>query len=134
MKSEGIGEPEIDSYSVAMGKLNSYTSIELRVNMSYDSRNIINRFLQLNRLNTSINHLPTVIEPFQMYPPNLIQKNRYRLASGGILNKIPDLPSTSTMGTELLDDLRNRQEEFLKRIRKYPQNTKMHDSRYETEK
>ena len=117
-----------------MGKLNSYTSIDLRVNMSYDSRNIINRFLQLNRLNTSINHLPTVIEPFQMYPPNLIQKNRYRLASGGILNKIPDLPSTSTMGTELLDDLRNRQEEFLKRIRKYPQNTKMHDSRYETEK
>ena len=117
-----------------MGKLNSYTSIELRVNMSYDSRNIINRFLQLNRLNTSINHLPIVIEPFQMYPPNLIQKNRYRLASGGILNKIPDLPSTSTMGTELLDDLRNRQEEFLKRISKYPQNTMMRDSRYETEK
>jgi hypothetical protein len=117
-----------------MGKLNSYTSIELRVNMSYDSRNIINRFLQLNRLNTSINHLPTVIEPFQMYPPNLIQKNRYRLASGGILNKIPDLPSTSTMGTELLDNLRNRQEKVLKRIRKYPQNTMMDDSRHETEK
>jgi hypothetical protein len=101
--------------------------------MSYDSRNIINMFLRLNRLNTSLNHLPTVIEPFQIYPPNLIQKNRFRLASGGILNKIPDLPSTSTMGTELLDDLRNRQEEFLKRIRKYPQNTKMHDSQYETE-
>ena len=117
-----------------MGKLNSYTSIELRVSMSYDSRNIINRFLQLNRLNSSINHLPTVIDPFQMYPPNLIQKNRNRLASGGIINKIPDLPGTSSMGTELLDDLRIRQEEFLKRIRKHPENTMMDNSQYETEK
>ena len=116
-----------------MGKLNSYTSIELRVSMSYDSRNIINRFLQLNRLNSSINHLPTVIEPFQIYPPSLTQKNRNRLDSGGILNKIPDLPITS-MGTELLDDLRIRQEEFLKRIRKHPENTIMHNSQYETEK
>jgi hypothetical protein len=117
-----------------MGKLNSYTSIELRVSMSYDSRNIINRFLQLNRLNSSINHLPTVIEPFQMYPPSLIQKNRNRLASGGIVNKIPDLPSPSSMGTELLDDLGIRQEEFLKKIRKYPQNLRMYNSQHETEK
>lgn len=118
-----------------MGKLNSYTSIELRVSMSYDSRNIINRFLQLNRLNSSLNHLPTVIDPFQMYPPSLIQKNRNRLASGGIVNKIPDLPGTSSMGTELLDDLRTRQEEFLKRIRKLPENTMMHNSQYdETDK
>jgi hypothetical protein len=51
------------------------------------------------------------------------------LASGGIANKIPDLPSTS-MGTELLDDLRIRQEEFLKRIRKHPENTMMHNSQY----
>lgn len=117
-----------------MGKLNSYTSIELRVSMSYDSRNIINRFLQLNRLNSSINHLPNIIDPFQMYPPSLIQKNRNKLASGGIINKIPDLPSTSSMGTELLDDLLIRQEEFLKRIRKDPQNLMMHNSQHETEK
>lgn len=78
--------------------------------------------------------MPTVIEPFQMYPPSLIQKNRNRLASGGIVNKIPDLPSTSSMGTELLDDLRIRQEEFLKRIRKHPENMMMHNSQYETEK
>ena len=68
-----------------------------------------------------------------MYPPSLIQKNRNRLASGSIVNKIPDLPSTSSMGTELLDDLRIRQEEFLKKIRKHPQNLTMHNSQYETE-
>jgi hypothetical protein len=55
------------------------------------------------------------------------------LAPGGILNKIPDLPITS-MGTELLDDLRIRQEEFLKRIRKHPENTIIFNSQYETEK
>ena len=76
--------------------------------------------------------MPTVIEPFQMYRPSLTQKNRNRLDSGGILNKIPDLPITS-MGTELLDDLRIRQEEFLKRIRKHPQDLKMHKSEYENE-
>ncbi len=117
-----------------MSKLNSYTSIELRLSMSYDSKNIINRFLQLNRLNSSINHLPTIIDPFQMYPPSLMQKNRNRLASGGIINKIPDLPSASSMGTELFDDLRIRQEEFLKRIRKHPQNQMMNNSQHETEK
>jgi hypothetical protein len=101
--------------------------------MTYDSRNIINRFLQLNRLNSSINHLPTAIEPFQIYPPSLTQNNRNRLAPGGILNKIPDLPITS-MGTELLDDLRIRQEEFLKKIRKHPENTIKHNSQYEIEK
>ena len=119
---------------MATGKLNSYTSIELRVSMSYDSRNIINRFLQLNRLNSSINHLPTVIDPFQMYPSGIIQNNRNRLASGAVVNKIRDLPSNSSMGTELLYDLRIRQEEFLKRIRKHPQNSMMHNSQYETEK
>lgn len=102
--------------------------------MSYDSRNIINRFLQLNRLNSSINHLPTVIDTFQIYPPGIIQNNRNRMASEGIVNKIPDLPSTSSMGTELLDDLQIRQEAFLKRIRKHPQNTIMHNSQYETGK
>lgn len=68
-----------------------------------------------------------------MYPPSLMQKNRNRLASGGIINKIPDLPGTSSMGTELLDDLRIRQEEFLKRIRKHPQNLMMNNSQHETE-
>lgn len=102
--------------------------------MSYDSRNIINRFLQLNRLNSSIDHLPTIIDPFEMYPPSQMYKNRNRLASGGNINRIPDLPSTSSMGTELLDDLSIRQEEFLKRIRKHPQNLTMNNSQHETEK
>ena len=107
--------------------------MRIKRHMSYDPKILLNRYLHLNRLNSSINHLPTVIEPFQMYPPSLTQKNRNRLDSGGILNKIPDLPITS-MGTELLDDLRIRQEEFLKRIRKHPENTMMHNSQYETEK
>lgn len=77
--------------------------------------------------------MPIVIEPFQMYPPSIIQNNRNRLASGPIVNNIPDLPSNS-MGTELLDDLRIRQEEFLKRIRKHPQNSMRHNSQYETGK
>jgi hypothetical protein len=38
------------------------------------------------------------------------------------------------MGTELLTDLITRQEEFLKRIKKHPQNLKMHNPEYETEK
>ena len=81
-----------------------------------------------------MNYLPTIIEPFQIYPPSLIQKNRNRFAPGDIINNIPDLPSTSSMGTELLDDLRTHQEEFLKRIRKHPQNLMTHNSQYETEK
>jgi hypothetical protein len=68
-----------------------------------------------------------------MYPPSLMQKNRNRLTSGGIINKIPDLPNTSSMGTELLDDLRIRQEEFLKRVRKHPQNLMMNNSQQETD-
>jgi len=40
-----------------------------------------------------------------------------------MINKIPDVPKTSAMGTELLEDLRIRQEEFLKRIRKHPYKT-----------
>ena len=117
-----------------MGKLNSYTSIEISVSMSYDSRNLVNRFLRLNRLNSSMNYLPPIIAPYQILPPNLIQKNRNGLAPRDIINKIPDLPGTSAMGTELLNDLITRQEEFLKRIRKHPQNLKMHNSEYETEK
>lgn len=117
-----------------MGKLNSYTSIELSVSMSYDSRNLVNRFLRLNRLNSSMNYLPPIIAPYQILPPSLIQKNRNELAPRDIINKIQDLPGTSAMGTELLTDLITRQEEFLKRIRKHPQNLKMHNSEYETEK
>jgi hypothetical protein len=117
-----------------MGKLNSYTSIEISVSMSYDSRNLVNRFLRLNRLNSSMNYLPPIIAPYQILPPNLTQKNRNELAPRDIINKIPDLPGTSAMGTELLNDLITRQEEFLKRIRKHPQNLKMHISEHETEK
>lgn len=117
-----------------MSKLNSYTSIEISVSMSYDSRNLVNRFLRLNMLNSSMNNLPPIIAPYQILPPNLIQKNRNELAPRDIINKIPDLPGTSAMGTELLNDLITRQEEFLKRIRKHPQNLKMHISEHETEK
>ena len=120
--------------STQTGKLNSYTSIEISVTMSYDSRNLVNRFLRLNRLNSSMNYLPPIIAPYQILPPSLIQKNRDRLASGDIINKIPDIPSTSAMGTELLNDLITRQEEFLKRIRKHPQDLMMHKSEYESEK
>jgi hypothetical protein len=102
--------------------------------MSYDSRNLVNRFLRLNRLNSSMNYLPPIIAPYQILPPSLIQKNRNELAPSDIINKIQDLPGTSAMGTELLNDLITRQEEFLKRIRKHPQNLKTHNSEYKTEK
>lgn len=117
-----------------MDKLNSYTSIEITVSMSYDSRNLVNRFLRLNRLNSSMNYLQPIIAPFQILPPSLIQKNRDRMAPRDIINKIPDLPNTSAMGTELLNDLVTRQEEFLKRIRKHPQDLMMPNSEHETEK
>lgn len=102
--------------------------------MSYDSRNLVNRFLRLNRLNSSTNYLPPIVDPYQILPPSMIQRNRDRFTSGDFINKIPDLPSTSAMGTELINDLITRQEEFLKRIRKHPQNTTVHKSEYENEK
>jgi hypothetical protein len=132
MKLEGI--KYLLERSRQMDKLNSYTSIELSVSMSYDSRNLVNRFLRLNRLNSSMNYLPPIIAPYQILAPSLIQKNRNGLAPRDIINKIPDLPGTSAMGTELLNDLITRQEEFLKRIRKHPQNLKMDNSEFETEK
>ena len=101
--------------------------------MSYDSRDLINRFLRLNRLNSSTNYLPPIVYPYQILPPSIIQKNRNRLTSGIIINNIPDLPSTSAMGTELINDLITRQEEFLKRIRKHPQDF-MQKSQSENEK
>jgi hypothetical protein len=88
--------------------------------MSYDPRNLLTRFLHLNRLDSSMNYVPSILDPFDIYPPSLYRRNRNRLISGDMINKIPDDPNTSSMGTELLDDLRIRQEEFLKRIRKHP--------------
>ena len=102
--------------------------------MSFDSRNLINRFLRLNRLDSSSNYLPPIVDPFQLLPLSIIQRNRNRLTSGDVINKIPDLPNASTMGTELLNDLISRQEEFLKRIRKHPQDLTMHKSEYENER
>jgi hypothetical protein len=102
--------------------------------MSYDSRNLINRFLRLNRLNSSTNYLPLIVDPYQILPPSIIQMNRNRLTSGDIINKIQDLPNSSDMGTELLNDLIARQAEFLKRIRKHPQDLTMHKSDYENAK
>lgn len=102
--------------------------------MSYDSRNIVNRFLRLNRLNSSANYLPPIVDPYHIIPPSIFERNRNRLTSGEIINKIPDLPNTSAMGTELINDLITRQEEFLKRIRKHPQNLTMYKSGYENEK
>jgi len=37
-----------------------------------------------------------------------------------VTDDLQDLPNNSHMGTELLDDLRARQEAFLKKIRKHP--------------
>jgi hypothetical protein len=56
------------------------------------------------------------------------------LTSGDIINKIPDLPNPTNIGTELLNDLITRQEEFLKRIREPPQDFTMNKSEFENEK
>jgi hypothetical protein len=87
--------------------------------MSYDPRNLLARFLHLNRLDSSMNYVPSIIDPFDIYPPSLYRRNRNRLTPEDMINKIPYGQNTSSMGTELLDDLRIRQEEFLKRIRKH---------------
>ena len=97
--------------------------MRIKTHMSYDPKILLNRYLHLNRLNSSINYVPSIADPFDIQPPSLYQKNRNRLASESMINKIPDVPKTSAMGTELLEDLRIRQEEFLKRIRKHPSKT-----------
>ena len=102
--------------------------------MSYDSRDLISRFLRLNRLNSSTNNMPPIVDPYQILPPSIIQRNRNRLTSGDIINKIPDLPNPTNMGTELLNDLITRQEEFLKGIREHPQDLTMYKSEFENEK
>jgi len=78
--------------------------------------------------------MPPIVDPYQILPPTIIQRNRNRLTSGDIINKITDLPNPTNMGTELLNDLISRQEEFLKRIRKHPQDFTMYKSEYESEK
>ena len=88
--------------------------------MSYDTRNLLNRFLNLKRLNSSIDYMPSIVDPFDLFPPNPYRKNRNKLTSGYMINKISDLPNTSDMATELMDDLRMRQEELFKRIRRHP--------------
>jgi hypothetical protein len=88
--------------------------------MSYDPRNLIDRFLRLNKLNMPVNYLPSVTYPFGINPPTLFRKDKSKLTSGSVTDNLQDLPNTSQMGTELLDDLRARQEAFLKRIRKHP--------------
>ena len=88
--------------------------------MSYDPRNLIDRFLRLNKLNMPVNYLPSVTYPFGINPPTLFRKDKSRVTSGSVTDNLQDLPNTSQMGTELLDDLRARQEAFLKRIRKHP--------------
>ena len=90
--------------------------------MSYDPKNLLNRFLRLNKLNSSINYGPAFIRPFDIYPPRLSRSNRNRFPLENMINKIQDVPNTSAMGTELLKDLVIHQEEFLKRIRKHPSN------------
>ena len=91
--------------------------------MSYDPKILLNRYLNLNRLNSSINFLPSIADPFDIPPPSIYQKNRNRLTPGSMINKIQDVPKTSAMGTELLEDLRIHQEEFLKRLRNHPSKT-----------
>ena len=90
--------------------------------MSYDPKNLLSKFLRLNRLNSSINYGPAVTRPFDIYPPILSRSNRNRFPLENMINKIQDVPDTSAMGTELLKDLVIHQEEFLKRIRKHPSN------------
>jgi hypothetical protein len=88
--------------------------------MSYDPRNLIDRFLRLNKLNMPVNYLPSVTYHFGINPPTLYRKDKSEVTSGGVTDNLQDLPNTSHMGTELLDDLLARQEAFLKRIRKHP--------------
>ena len=88
--------------------------------MSYDPRNLIDRFLRLNKLNMPVNNLPSVAYPFGINPPTLFPKDKSKLTSGSVTDNLQDLPNTSHMGTELLDDLLARQVAFLKRIRKHP--------------
>ena len=90
--------------------------------MSYDPKNLLSKFLRLNRLNSSINYGPAGIPPFDIYPPILSRSNRNRFPLENMINKIQDVPDTSAMGTELLKDLVIHQEEFLKRIRKHLSN------------
>jgi hypothetical protein len=52
--------------------------------------------------------------------PTLLPKDKSKLKIESVTDNLQDLPNTSHMGTELLDDLRTRQETFLKRIRKLP--------------
>ena len=63
------------------------------------------------------------MHPFDIYPFGIHPKNRNRMPSGVMNNKIEDVPRTSPMATELLDDLLFRQQQFLKRIRKWPSTT-----------
>ena len=88
--------------------------------MSYDPRNLIDRFLRLNKLNMPVNNLPSVPYPFGINPPTLFRKDKSNLTSGSVTDDLQDLPNNSHMGTDLLDDLRARQEAFLKKIRKHP--------------
>jgi hypothetical protein len=78
--------------------------------------------------------MPPIVDPYQILPPSIIQRNRNRLTSGDIINRIPDLPNPTNMGTELLNDLITRQEEFLKRIREHPQDLTMYKSESENGK
>ncbi len=88
--------------------------------MSYDPRSLIDRFLRLNKLNMRVNYLPSPIYPLGINPPALLPKDKSKITLGNATDKLQDLPDSSHMGTELLDDLRARQEAFLKKIRKLP--------------
>ena len=101
-------------------KLNYYSQWDTALTMSYDPRSLIDRFLRLNKLNMPCNYLPSPIYPFGINPPTLLPKDKSKLTLGNVTDNLQDLPNTSHMGTELLDDLRARQEAFLKKIRKLP--------------
>jgi hypothetical protein len=66
------------------------------------------------------NSLPSPIYPLGINPPALLPKDKSKLTLRNATDKLQDLPNSSHMGTELLDDLRARQEAFLKKIRKLP--------------
>ena len=99
-------------------KLNYYSQLDTVLIMSYDPRSLIDRFLRLNKLNMPGNYLPSPMYPLGINPPTLLPKDKSKLTIGSVTDNLQDLPNTSHMGTELLDDLRARQEAFLKRIRK----------------
>jgi hypothetical protein len=70
--------------------------------MSYDPRNLIDRFLRLNKLNMPVNNLPSVAYPFGINPPTLFRKDKSKLTSGSVTDDLQDSPKQFTYGNRII--------------------------------